>query len=51
MTPELGGKQYHCPVTENVSDRLVRLPFFNDMTEKELMTVIKTVKNSSKVLR
>jgi dTDP-4-amino-4,6-dideoxygalactose transaminase len=45
MGCKLGGEQYHCPVTENVSDRLVRLPFFNDMTEKELITVTKVILN------
>lgn len=29
-----------CPVTENVSDRLLRLPFFNSITTDEQMTVI-----------
>jgi dTDP-4-amino-4,6-dideoxygalactose transaminase len=30
-----GGKQGDCPVTEDVSDRLVRLPFFTAMTEEQ----------------
>jgi dTDP-4-amino-4,6-dideoxygalactose transaminase len=29
-----------CPVTEDVSDRLLRLPFFNSLTEDEQMNVI-----------
>ena len=32
-----------CPVTEDVSDRIVRLPFFNDMSEKEQRKVIDAV--------
>lgn len=32
-----------CPVTEYVSDRLVRLPFFNSMTEEQQTLVITTV--------
>jgi dTDP-4-amino-4,6-dideoxygalactose transaminase len=32
-----------CPVTENISDRLVRLPFFNAMTEEEQTQVIAAV--------
>ena len=35
-----GGKPGDCPVTESVSDRLVRLPFFTDMTEEQLDRVI-----------
>lgn len=37
-----GGKEGDCPVTESVSDRLVRLPFFNDLSEVELESVIST---------
>ena len=33
-----------CPVTEEVSDRLVRLPFYNSLTEDEQLTVIDAVK-------
>jgi len=45
MGHKLGAEQYHCPVTENISDRLVRLPFFNDMTEEELGIVVTTIQN------
>ena len=38
-----GGKPGDCPVTEDVSDRLVRLPFYNSMTEEEQGTVIEAV--------
>ena len=31
MGKKLGGKVGDCPVTENISDRLVRLPFYNDL--------------------
>jgi len=34
------GKSGDCPVTEEVSDRLVRLPFYNDLTEAEQMRVV-----------
>jgi dTDP-4-amino-4,6-dideoxygalactose transaminase len=33
MGRRFGGREGQCPVTENVSDRLLRLPFFHDMTE------------------
>lgn len=36
----LGGKPGDCPVTEDVSDRLLRLPFFNKLTEAEQTRVI-----------
>ncbi|MEN6520909.1 MAG: dTDP-4-amino-4,6-dideoxygalactose transaminase [Armatimonadota bacterium] len=41
---ELGGDKYDCPVTCEVSDRLVRLPFYNDMTNDEQDTVISAIK-------
>jgi dTDP-4-amino-4,6-dideoxygalactose transaminase len=38
-----GGKPGDCPVTEWVSDRLVRLPFFNDLAEPDQERVIQAV--------
>ncbi|CAG0966062.1 dTDP-4-amino-4,6-dideoxygalactose transaminase [Anaerolineae bacterium] len=40
MGRKYGGRVGHCPVTEDVSDRLVRLPFFNDLGEEDQMRVI-----------
>lgn len=37
---EFGGKPGDCPVTEDVSDRLVRLPFYNDLTDEDLARVV-----------
>lgn len=34
------GRPGDCPVTEDVSDRLLRLPFFNAMTEQQQISVI-----------
>ena len=34
-----GGKRGDCPITEDVSDRLIRLPFFNELTDAELEQV------------
>ena len=34
-----------CPVTEDVSDRIVRLPFYTSMTESEQEAVISTIVN------
>jgi dTDP-4-amino-4,6-dideoxygalactose transaminase len=39
-----GWRMAGCPVTEDVSDRLVRLPFYTSMTEEEQGRVIEAVK-------
>lgn len=39
-----GGVVGQCPVTEQVSDQLVRLPFFNDLSESEQDEVIEAVR-------
>jgi len=44
MGLKLGGHPGDCPVTENISDRLVRLPLFYDLTDPELSHVIDTAK-------
>lgn len=36
-----GGKPGSCPVTEDLSDRLLRLPFYNELTEVDQMRVVK----------
>src|SRR5579883_419212 len=40
MGQKFGGKVGDCPVTEDVSDRLLRLPFYNDLTEEEQAYVV-----------
>lgn len=40
MGRKFGGQDGDCPVTEDVSDRLIRLPLYNDLTEDEQMYVI-----------
>lgn len=35
MGMKMSGKKRGCPVTKTISNRLVRLPFYNDLTEKE----------------
>lgn len=40
MGRRYGGKAGDCPVAEDVSDRLLRLPFYNDMTEADLARVV-----------
>jgi dTDP-4-amino-4,6-dideoxygalactose transaminase len=39
----LGGYEGECPVCESVSDRLVRLPFFNDISALEQFRVIDSI--------
>lgn len=38
-----GGRPGDCPVTEDISDRLVRLPFYTSMTEEDQRRVIDAV--------
>jgi dTDP-4-amino-4,6-dideoxygalactose transaminase len=40
MGQKFGGKPGDCPVTEDISDRLLRLPFYNSMTDEELERVV-----------
>jgi dTDP-4-amino-4,6-dideoxygalactose transaminase len=40
MGRQFGGKPGDCPVTEDVSDRLLRLPFFNDLSAADQNQVI-----------
>lgn len=42
---KFGGKEGDCPVTENISDRLLRLPFYNDLTEVDQARVVAEIKN------
>jgi dTDP-4-amino-4,6-dideoxygalactose transaminase len=43
MGRRYGGKPGDCPVTEDVSDRLVRLPFYTSLSEQDQALVIRTV--------
>ena len=43
MGRKFGGKTGDCPVTENLSDRLLRLPFYNILTINEQERVINTI--------
>lgn len=40
-----GWDKFDCPVTENVANRIVRLPFFTSMSDNEQKRVIEEVKN------
>ncbi len=43
MGRKFGGKIGDCPVTENLSDRLLRLPFYNTLTRDEQERVINAI--------
>ena len=45
MGRRFGGKEGDCPVTEDVSDRLLRLPFYNELTEMDQTWVIAAVRD------
>ena len=47
MGEKYGGKAGDCPVTEQISDQLLRLPFYTKMTEDEQKTVISVLKEFS----
>ncbi len=40
MGRKFGGRPGDCPVTEDLSDRLLRLPFFNEITEPQQARVV-----------
>jgi dTDP-4-amino-4,6-dideoxygalactose transaminase len=44
MGRQFGGKEGDCPVTEEMSDRLLRLPFYNDLDEVNQARVVKAIK-------
>lgn len=43
MGKKFGGKQGDCPNTENISDRLLRLPFFYSLSEADQDNVIENI--------
>lgn len=47
MGEKFGGKPGDCVVTEQVSDRLLRLPFYTGMTEEEQQQVVDALKEFS----
>ena len=47
MGRAFGGKPGQCPVTERVSDCLIRLPFYNDLSEAEQADVVKSIREFS----
>jgi dTDP-4-amino-4,6-dideoxygalactose transaminase len=43
MGMQFGGQAGDCPITEQISDRLVRLPFYNSITKGELEQVARAI--------
>jgi len=46
MGLKLGGKAGDCPVTEEISDRLLRLPFYYSLSESDQQLVIDTLRSA-----
>ena len=44
MGRRLGGKEGDCPATEQVSDRLLRLPFYNELIEIDQARVVEAIR-------
>jgi dTDP-4-amino-4,6-dideoxygalactose transaminase len=45
MGYKFGGKPGDCPVTENLSERLLRLPFHNDLAESDQARVVEAIQS------
>ena len=45
MGRKYGGRGGDCPVTEDISDRLLRLPFYNDLSEADQSYVIEAIQD------
>ncbi len=43
MGQKYGGKLGDCPVTESVSDRVVRLPFYNELTQSQQAQILESM--------
>lgn len=43
MGRKFGGNEGDCPITEKISDQIIRLPFYNDLTQAEQSKVIDSI--------
>lgn len=43
MGRQFGGQQGDCPVTEDISDRLLRLPFYVELNEADLSYIVESI--------
>ncbi|HET7419904.1 MAG TPA: dTDP-4-amino-4,6-dideoxygalactose transaminase [Candidatus Dormibacteraeota bacterium] len=46
MGRRFGGAEGQCPVTEDISDRLVRLPFYNSLEEAQQARVVNAIRQA-----
>jgi dTDP-4-amino-4,6-dideoxygalactose transaminase len=46
MGKRFGGQLGQCPVAEDISGRLLRLPFYNDLSQEDLEYVVESVQES-----
>jgi dTDP-4-amino-4,6-dideoxygalactose transaminase len=44
MGRKLGCREGDCPVTEDISDRLLRLPFYNELSEDEQFRIVAAIR-------
>lgn len=44
MARTFGSRKGDCPVSEDVSDRLLRLPFYNELTEADMARIVDVVR-------
>lgn len=42
---QFGGKEGDCPITEYISDRILRLPFYNHLSDVDQTSIISTIKD------
>lgn len=47
MGRRFGGSEGDCPVTESVSDRLLRLPFYNGLDQPDQIRIIESIRSFS----
>lgn len=47
MGLQFGAKREDCPVTNDISDRLVRLPFYNSLTQQDQAHVVQVIREFS----
>jgi dTDP-4-amino-4,6-dideoxygalactose transaminase len=45
MGKKFGGKNGDCPITEDISDRLLRLPFYFQLSENDQNQVIELIQS------
>lgn len=51
MGRSFGGREGDCPVTESISDRLLRLPFYNDLDESDQAFVVEMINEFQPAMR